>query len=86
MLDELRQVVAKACTEEATETPDGDVIENLILNEFVIVASRVGWDGEGDNVTQVVMIPVDGPDHRIMGLLRNATLRMDADVLDSYRT
>jgi hypothetical protein len=82
MRDELRAVVAKACTEQATQD---DVADNLILNEFIIVAARVGWDAEGENVTQIVVVPVDGPNHRILGLLRDAEIRIEAETLDGYR-
>lgn len=79
--DELRDAVAKACHSEA-ETRDGEIIRDLLLAEFVVVACRQGWDAEGEPVTQVFVIPADGPEHRILGLLRTAVLRFEADELN----
>lgn len=81
--DELRAAVEKACYGEA-EGRGGEIVKDLLLMEFVVVASRRGFDEEGRPVTQVIMIPDGGADHQIAGLLRNATIRMDAEMLDVY--
>jgi hypothetical protein len=82
-LDELRTAVTKALTEEAARR-GGEVVRDLILQEFVLVAHRTGWDSEGERISQVQIIPVDGASHRILGLLCEAEIRFQADVLDDY--
>jgi hypothetical protein len=58
--------------------------EGLLLQEFVVVASLTGFDEQGNRITQVAIIPIDGPNHRIMGLLEEAKIRFEADMLDDY--
>ena len=81
--DELRAAVEKACHGEAMAR-GGEIVRDLVLVEFVVIAARKGWNAEGQDVTQVVMIPHGGADHQIAGLLRDATLRMDAEMMSSY--
>lgn len=76
--DPLRDVVAKICQGEA-ETYDGEILKDMILSEFVIVACRQGWNRDGEPVTQVMVIPGDGPEHRILGLLHAAILRFESE-------
>lgn len=52
----------------------------LVLTNYVVVAACSGWDDGGDEVTQVTVIP-HGPYYAIGGLLREATIRNDADTL-----
>jgi hypothetical protein len=80
---ELRAAVEKACQGEALTKSD-EIIKDLLLLEFVVVACRKGFDDEGKEITQIVLIPDGGADHQIAGLLRNATIRMDAEMLDVY--
>lgn len=80
---ELRAAVEKACHGGA-EAAGGEVIADLVLVEFVVIAARKGWNADGADVTQIVMIPDGGADHQIAGLLRNATLRLDAEMMAPY--
>jgi hypothetical protein len=71
---ELRKAVEDACRGEA-ETYEGEIIRDLILSEFVVVACRQGWQADGEPVAQVFVIPDGGPEHRIVGLLDEALKR-----------
>lgn len=55
----------------------------LTVTEYIVVAAAAGWDDAGNEVCQVVLLP-SGPGHRIAGLLREATVRMDAEMLAPY--
>lgn len=55
----------------------------LTVTEYVVIAAASGWDDQGQEVTQVVVIP-SGSEHRIAGLLRHATVRMDAEIVSGY--
>jgi hypothetical protein len=70
----LRKAVEEACRGEA-ETSDGEIIQDLVLSEFVVVACRQGWRSNGEPVSQVFIIPADAPEHRIVGLLVTAWKR-----------
>lgn len=56
----------------------------MIVGEFVVIASAHGFDEEGESITQVVILPRDGSEHRILGLVDHAMIRMKADILDGY--
>lgn len=67
---------AHASVGEAGGTP------GLLLTNYVVVAAMEGWDADGNERVQVVVIP-HGPGYAIGGLLHEATIRNDADTLDS---
>lgn len=79
--DQLREAVETAVRAEQEDRPD--VEQNMVVGEFVVIASAYGFR-DGDDVTQVVIIPIGGSEHRILGLLEHARVRMHADVLDTY--
>lgn len=57
----------------------------LLLTEFIVVAYATGWNDDGEQISQVVIIP-DGnsPIHHMTGLLHDAITRFDAERLASY--
>lgn len=80
--DELRDAVQAAVRQAQV---DHDGARNMVLGEFVIIASAHGFDTEdGEALTQVAIIPRDGSEHRILGLVEHARIRMQADILTTY--
>lgn len=67
----------------AAARAEAGAAESLVVTEFLVIASATGWNGEGDDVTAVVLIP-DGPSHRMLGLIEEARIRFQADVLETY--
>lgn len=66
-----------------TEAAEHRAQAGLTVTEYVLIAATAGWDADGHEVTQVVIIP-SGSNHRIAGLLREATVRMDAEIVSGY--
>jgi len=56
----------------------------LILTDWIVVAGMTGWDSDGNDLSQVVVIP-QAAMHVAMGLLHHATIRLDAETSDAYR-
>lgn len=63
---------------------DAGTRQDTVVGEFVVIASAHTFDEDGDPVTQVIVIPQDGPEHRILGLVEHARIRMQADILSAY--
>jgi hypothetical protein len=77
---ELDRAVLEALHREADEHR---AAAGLALTEYVVIASTSGWNDQGQEVSQVVIMP-SGSQHRIAGLLREATVRIDAEMLSNY--
>lgn len=80
-MSDLRVAVEAAVREATAESGTRD---DLLVSEFLVIAATNGWDDDGNDVSQVVIIPEDGSEHRILGLLEHARIRMGRDVLASY--
>ncbi len=80
--DAIWQAVEQACIEEAAA--NGELEQQMMLSNFVIVAARTGVDPDGDPVTQVHVIPDGGSNHIMLGLLQEAQIRFQASVLSGY--
>lgn len=66
-----------------TEADDSGGRQGLVLTDWVLIAARSGFEGDHD-VTQVVIIPSNGPAYRHRGLLAEAVVRFDKDTLDLH--
>lgn len=76
---ELREAVETAV--RAAEAEHGGR-QDMLVSEFIVIASAHGFDDDGEPVTQVIVLPDGGSEHRILGLLEHARLRVRADILD----
>jgi hypothetical protein len=60
-----------------------------VLTEWAVLATVQRYDGDGDGITQVLMLLPDGggqtPHHRIMGLLDFQLTRMRAEISQEER-
>lgn len=66
----------------ATAAHEAGATEGLVVGEFVIIiAAANGWDAEGEQITQVVVMPDGGSESRILGLIEHARVRLQADIL-----
>lgn len=80
--DKLREAVREA-SRSSIEEHGGE--PGMIMAEIVVIAAFQGWDSaNGEPLSQVVILPMDGPNHRINGLLHEARIRMEADILGDY--
>ena len=70
-------------TEVHREAQAGGWTPSLVVTDYVVIAAATGWNDQGQEVSQVVIIP-SGVNHHIMGLLREATIRHDAYALAAY--
>lgn len=59
------------------------IAEGLTVVEYVVVAAAAGWDDQGREVCQVVVMP-SGMPHRIGGLLNDGKLWNDAQTMAAY--
>ena len=75
-LEDAIRTSAQASVDEAGGTP------GLVLTNYVVVAAMEGWDSDGHEIVQVVVLP-HGPGYAVGGLLHEATIRNDADTLDN---
>lgn len=74
MREAIEQIVRDAVSEaEATE--------GLVVGEFVIIAAANGWNDEGEDIHQVVVIPDGGGESRILGLVEHARCTLRADIV-----
>lgn len=64
---------------EAVEETGGT--QGLVLGEYVIIAAANGWSEDGEDVSQVVVIPGDGGESRILGLVEHARTTLKAEIL-----
>ncbi len=80
-MSSLREAVQAAVREAAAETGDRT---DLLVSEFVVIATTNGWDEDGNEVSQVAVMPEDGSESRILGLIEHARVRMHADILSDY--
>jgi hypothetical protein len=76
-----RDVVEQVVHEEAAKA---GARTDVVVGEFVLIATANGWDEEGHDVSQVIVMPDGGSESRILGLVEHARLRMHADVLSGY--
>lgn len=82
------QVAADAALTAAIEAViaayhDGDGVA-YVLTEYVVVASQITYDGDGDGLTAVATLYRDSdvPIHRALGLLDYARTRMRKAITD----
>lgn len=62
-----------------------DMEPGLVLTGWVVVAAAKGFDDEGEAVTQVLVMPSQLAEFEVLGLLRHAVIRTEADIVESYR-
>lgn len=79
-MDELREAVVAAVGNFIRSNPD--LSQSVTVAEFVVIAACIGWNTEGDEISQVTMIP-DGALHRIGGLVNEAKVRIDAETVSN---
>jgi hypothetical protein len=65
-----RDVVEQAVREAAAEA---GARQDVIVGEFVLIATANGWDEEGNDVSQVIVMPDGGSESRILGAGRART-------------
>ena len=56
----------------------------LVLTDWIVIAAMAGWDDDGDDISQVVVIP-HAAMHVAMGLLHHAGVRLDTTTANAYR-
>jgi len=56
----------------------------LVLTDWIVIAGMAGWDSDGNDLSQVVVIR-HATTHVAMGLLHHVGIRLDADTVNAYR-
>lgn len=73
-MTDLRAAVEAAVLEEVDQAG--------VVSEFVVIASVQAFGADGDDLTAVVVIPDGGSEHRVLGLIEHARIRLRAEILD----
>ncbi len=72
----LRHAVEQAVRDQLDASPD-----TAIVGEYLLIAATHGFDHDGDQTTEVIVIP-DGTPCRTLGLVHTARLMLERDVLE----
>ncbi len=79
----LWDAVEQACVTEATQFDD--VEQQMMLSHAIVLAARSGVNDQGESVTQVHVMPLGGAAYAMLGLLAEAKIKLEADMLGGYR-
>jgi hypothetical protein len=73
---ELVEQVVRSAVERVGGRP------GMVISEFIVVAHTSGWDDDGNEISQVVRVP-DGSWSRVLGLLREAQVRYETEIIEA---
>ncbi len=74
----LREVVEQTVRDQLGQNPD-----TAIVGEYVLIAATHGFDQDGDQTSQIVILPDGSPHSRILGLVHMARAMLEREALES---